>query len=94
MAFAGQSCVPPSTSHEKSTISSILSNFDGNPKDLYNIYSMVAKEARNDDEEGQEARHEALKQELTKVLERMTTTLSDSSNFFINDDNNSINKND
>ncbi|XP_063707808.1 mutS protein homolog 4-like [Culicoides brevitarsis] len=95
MAFAGKTPFTESTSHEKSTISNILSGADGNAKDLYNLYAMVAKVARNDDdEEGREERYSTLKQELECELERICNNLSDSSNFFINDDHNSYNKND
>lgn len=50
---------------------------------------MVAQESRIENEENQEERHAALKVQLTEQIEKILNSLSDSSNFFINDDNNS-----
>lgn len=93
MAFSGRSGFPTSTNSDRTTISSMLSCFPGNPKDLYDIFCMVAHEARNHDEENQEQRHAVLKEQLTEQIERILSGFNDSSDFFIND-NNSNNKND
>lgn len=81
MEFSGRN------EHDRTTISSMLSLFPGNPKELYDIFCMVADEARNQDEEHQEERRAILKEQLENQIERIFSSLSDSSNFFINDDN-------
>uniref|UniRef100_A0A336N5U3 CSON007106 protein n=1 Tax=Culicoides sonorensis TaxID=179676 RepID=A0A336N5U3_CULSO len=88
MEQASRSPMTSVTDNNRTTISSILSNFTSDPKALYNIFAMVAQEARNTDEENLEERRAEFKIQLIDEIERVLASLGDSSKFFINETSN------